>query len=183
MISEIGKYLGLYIAMVFGGPIVTVGFGSLVAAKFFEFWAAYVVIVAADLTGDLMYYGIGRWFDSKFVKRLARRLKLNIEKAQHEADVDFRQHGAAIILWNKLNPAGAIILAAAGFAEMPFYDFLFWNLLATLPKSLILLGMGYYYYQTWLDLQKYSIWAGIGFILLTALAIWIVIRRRKRKSP
>lgn len=182
MIAVFAKYFGLYIAMVFGGPIVTIGFGSLVAAKFFEFWAAYIVIVAADLTGDLMYYGIGLWFESDIVKRLARRLKLNIEKAQRKASVDFKEHGAALILWNKLNPAGAIVLAAAGFAEMPFREFLFWNLVPTLPKSLLLLAIGFYYYQTWLNFSRYSIWAGIGFILLTLVVVWILFRPKKPKN-
>ena len=56
----------------------------------------------------------------------------------------FRDNGVRLLVIGKLtHAAGFAVLFAAGAARMPFLTFVLANLLATIPKSLILFAIGY----------------------------------------
>lgn len=175
------KYLALFPLMVIGGPVVAVASGSLVAAKILNFAIVFLVIVAADLTGDTIYYSIGRWGGLNFIKRWGHYIGIDEAKVSGLKS-HFVKHGGKTLLFGKWTQAiGGVILLAAGAAEMPYLTYLWYNLLATLPKTLLLLLIGFYFIRVYLKFHQYSNYSAIIFILLIILVLLIyrVIKVKK----
>lgn len=127
------------------GPIVAIVSGYLSRAGLLMLPQAMVVLVLADLLGDVVLYMLGRrgragaalpWLARFGVtrRRLARVLRA------------FRARGGRILVLGKLtHSAGFAVLLAAGMARMPFARFLALNLLATLPKVAAFLWLGWWF--------------------------------------
>jgi membrane protein DedA with SNARE-associated domain len=159
--------------MVIGGPIVTVISGSLVAARILNFFITFIIIIIADLTGDTIYYSIGRWGGLKFIKKYGHYFWID-DKRVESLKNHFKKYGFKTLLFGKISQAiGAVILVAAGAAEMPYSKFFLYNLIATIPKSLIFLLIGYYFLQVYLKFHSYSSYIVIIYILLIILIILI----------
>ena len=175
------KYFALFPLMVIGGPIVAVVSGSLVAAKVLNFFITYCIIVLADLTGDTIYYSIGRWGGLNFIKKWGHYIWLDVERINRLKE-NFKKHGPKVLIFGKLTQAvGSIILVAAGVAEMPYLKFIFYNFVATLPKIFFLLLVGFYFIAIYLKLHQYSNYAAVVFVLLLVGIILIYYFVRKTK--
>ena len=127
------------------GPVISVISGYLAKAGLVSLQLVFVVLVVADLAGDILLYGLGRkgragvalpWLARFGVTR--RRLAQVIRA--------FRKNDARILVIGKLtHSAGFAVLLAAGMARMPFWRFLALNLLATVPKVMICLALGWWF--------------------------------------
>lgn len=127
------------------GPVISVISGYLAKAGLVSLQLAFVVLVVADLAGDILLYGLGRkgragvalpWLARFGVTR--RRLAQVIRA--------FRKNDARILVIGKLtHSAGFAVLLAAGMARMPFLRFMALNLLATVPKVMICLALGWWF--------------------------------------
>ena len=56
-----------------------------------------------------------------------------------------QQHGAKMLFLAKFTQAGFLVLPASGAARMPVARFIWYNVLGTLPKSFVLLLVGYFF--------------------------------------
>lgn len=167
------SYLILFPLVVIEGPIVTVIAGFLVSIGFMGFIPAYLTIVVGDLAGDFLYYSFGRWWFNKLIQGFLKFLTIDVAKVQ-KLKVVIAKHKGKVLFFGKLSHAiGAPILVSAGLAEIPVKDFLWFNFLATLPKSLILLLVGYYFGSTLVNFNKYFNWTAAGLVVLTAVAVLI----------
>ena len=72
---------------------------------------------------------------------------------------------------------------AAGIANVKILDFFLFNLIATIPKSLFFLLLGYYFGQAYVKLNKYLNYVSIGILVIAILVIigFYVYKRMKRK--
>jgi len=165
------SYLILFPLIVVEGPIVTIIAGFLVALGFLDFIPAYFTIIAGDLAGDTLYYAAGRWWLKSTLDKVFSFLKIdkdNIAKLENS----LKTHKGKVLFFGKLSHAiGGVILFAAGKAKVPFKDFLKFNLLATLPKSLILLAVGYYFGSTVSNFSKYLSLTVLGLFVFTLVLI------------
>ena len=66
------KYLLLFPIVVIEGPFITMISGFLMSTGVFNFFIAYPLIVLADLTGDAIFYCLGRWSGKSLLKFTAR---------------------------------------------------------------------------------------------------------------
>lgn len=162
------------------GPIVTVIAGYLASLGVLSLAAAYAVVVVGDLVGDALFYLAGRHGLERMPERWRHRLGLNPERVAALAD-HFTAHGAKTLVVGKLtHSAGAAILVAAGAGRMPFGPFLWWNFVATLPKSAGFLALGYLFGAAYAQIDVWLFRATL--VLMAALAIGLAIwwRRRER---
>jgi membrane protein DedA with SNARE-associated domain len=178
---ELLRGYGLWLLVplsVLEGPIVTVIAGYLASLSVFHVVTAYVVVVVGDLVGDALFYLAGRHGMGRLPKRWRNRLGLNESRIEALTD-HFGQHGGRTLVFGKLtHSAGAAILVAAGAARMPFVPFLFYNLVATLPKSAVFLAIGYLFGQAYVQID---IWIfRVSLILLALAAVVGVIWWRRR---
>jgi len=73
------KYLVLYPIMVFEGPIITIIAGFFVSIGHLNGPAVFMVLIVGDVTGDSLYYTIGRWGKGLTLTRLGRLIRGNGE--------------------------------------------------------------------------------------------------------
>jgi len=170
------KYLLLFPVLVVEGPIITVIAGFLVSLGDLDFLRTYVLAVTADLLGDTLYYTAGRFGAHRFVGRWGKYLGVTwcqIERFKRHFE---RRVGTSLLLGKLTHGVGGLILLAAGVAEVPYGDFLWFNLLGTLPKSLLFLLVGFYFGHGYQRINTYLnvlalitvpavLLAGLGFLL------------------
>jgi len=174
-------YAALLPLCVIEGPAVTVIAAFLAAQGILDVGMVYLVVVAGDLLGDLLYYAIGRFV----LRRLAARHRA--ERLRHRVTVlapRIRKHAGTMLLFGKLtHSAGFVVLLAAGATHVPLRRFLLFNVLGTLPKALVLVAVGYWFGQLYGTLHgDLQIAALVGFVLASgALALgarWLLEDQR-----
>lgn len=176
-------YFVLFPIAAIEGPVITIIAGFLVGQGEFNFWAAYAVVIAGDLAGDLWHYYLGRWGKKKPFGKVWRWLGITEERVR-QVEGHFKKHSGKTLLIGKFaHGVGGVGLVAAGFAEMPLARFLWWNFLGTLAKSLILIGVGYEFGQSYNRIGKYLDYTAIIAIVLgLVLGIsYFVLARLSRK--
>ena len=172
------RYLILFPLIVIEGPITVVTAGVLASVGLLNFFIVYFVAIVGDLVGDSLYYAAGR-FGRKRLDRWGRFIGLPKERLE-KMEVHFNAHGGKTLIAGKLSHAiGAIVLVTAGIARVPFKKFIFYNLWATLPKSLVLLLIGYYFGNTFIHLQRYFDFAWLGALAAAILFVVVYLFLRK----
>jgi len=166
------KYVFLFPAVVIEGPIITIVAGFLASLGFFNVFVVYGLAVTGDLTGDCIYYAIGRYGRTGLINKWGRYLGITVERVE-KLENHFQHHRGKTLITGKIaHGVGAGILLAAGLAKMPFGEFLRFNFLATLPKSLILLLIGFYFGEAYARIYHYLDYVELGTI---AVAIILVV--------
>lgn len=162
------------------GPIVTVLAGWIVRLGMWPFGWVLVTCVIADLTGDMILYGLGRGGAQHLPQRWRSRLGLDDARIATLATHFNRRGGRTLILTKLTHSLGLAVLPAAGAAQMPIGSFLFWNFLGTLLKSLALLSLGYFLGQAHASINT---WIGRGTVAVVIAAVcvggvlWLLRRR------
>ena len=164
------------------GPIVTVIAAWLASQHLFSVWSVSVVVILADVVGDIGLYALGRWGLHRLPARWRIKLGLSRERLLRNGR-HFRDKGVRTLLFGKwTHSAGAPVLVAAGVARMNFWMFAATNLIATIPKSLFFVALGYqlgaYYGSIDSWIARASLIA-LGLILLGGV-IWYF---RRKKYP
>ncbi len=163
------RYLLLFPIVVVEGPIATILAGFLVSLGYLNFPLAYGLAVTADLLGDTLYYLVGRFGANRVVDRWGKYLGTSwdqIEKLKRH----FERHvGKTLPLVKLTHGAGGLILLAAGAAEVPYPLFLWFNLIGTLPKSLLLLLVGFYFGHAYRSINAY-----LNAVALSTLAVVVL---------
>lgn len=177
-------YSVLFPITIIEGPIITIIAGFMAAQGFLNIFIVYAVVVVGDVAGDAIYYAIGKWGGLKFVNRWGKFLGLTAEKLI-DLENHFATHSGKTLIFGKLSHAiGAPILVAAGMAKIPFLKFINFNFWATLPKSLLLVAIGYYFGQAYAQINRYINYgsAGIFAVILVLIGIYAIMVRLSRKK-
>lgn len=162
------------------GPIITVIAAFLAHQGYFNIFTVFFIVVLGDLIGDLLFYSFGF-----YGKRLSNTLVGNflgltdeiIKKVSDHFDI---HSGRTIILGKLTHSMGWAILPAAGMAKMPIGKFLWFNLIGTLPKSLVFLLIGYYLGYAYKNIDSYI--NKVALILFFVLLIGSLFYFRKNKK-
>ena len=186
LIVELIRNYGLLILLplaILEGPIVSVIAGWLIRLGYLQFGSVYAVCIAADLIGDGLLYLIGRCSSGKLPRRLLPRLFARADRYSGMLE-QFHTRGGRILVMAKLTHSlGFAVLIAAGAARMSIPSFVWFNLLATIPKSLffILIGYGLGHAYTTIDAW---IWRAsvIVFIVACAIAFFWFRNSRDRQA-
>jgi membrane protein DedA with SNARE-associated domain len=176
-------YILLFPIAVVEGPVAAIVAGALIASSALNGYVVFVVLVIADLTGDLLYYSLGRWGHVRSLERLSARLGVN-ESRMNSLKTEFQKNDWKLLLVGKTQGIGAVILYFAGVTRMRLGRFLLWNLVGTVPKVLIFIGVGYLFGQTLLRSQRYFDYITIlTFVLALALlgGYWITKRYLEKR--
>lgn len=163
------------------GPIVTIVAGWLAKLGLISAWGAGLALVIADLIGDTILYLIGRRGVARLPERWRRRLGLTDARLARVAE-HFLRHGPRTVVLGKLtHTAGAVVLVTAGSARMPYLPFLWWNLLATIPKTAVFFAIGWVFGAALPDVENALFWAAI--LLLGGFAFGIYRMTRSSGVP
>jgi membrane protein DedA with SNARE-associated domain len=174
------KYTLLFPISVVEGPIVSVIAGFLTANGIMNFITVYIVLICGDMVGDTMYYSIGRWGGRHFIKKWGHFFGVNENKVI-KLETHFKNHAGKTLLIGKTQAVGALFLAAAGLSKMSYTKFIWFNLIGTSIKSLILLLLGYFLGHAYKLIDQYLGFYAIiaSAILIAAIAAYFTIKRKK----
>jgi membrane protein DedA with SNARE-associated domain len=162
------------------GPIVSVLAGWLVHLGFLAFGLSFLVLVVADLVGDVLVYYLGQRFFGLLSAKWKRRLGLTAGRVA-KAEEHFRKHGRMTLVIAKITHSfGFAALATAGMTRMPMPAFLLYNTIATIPKTLLFLTIGYFIGNSHLLLDS---WIGRGSLVIFLLGslVFIILWFKKRR--
>ncbi|MCL4405027.1 MAG: DedA family protein [Patescibacteria group bacterium] len=128
------------------GPMVMMISGFLVRIGFFAFLPIYLVLIAGDLTGDVVWYWVGRHGARKLVEKYGRFLSIT-EAGMEKAETFFRKHQGKIIFISKITMGFGFSLAtilAAGAAKVPFKKYFLISLGGEFIWCGFLMGVGFF---------------------------------------
>jgi membrane-associated protein len=163
-------YATLFPLSVVEGPMVTVLAGYLAYLGHANPVLIYLVVVAGDLTGDFIWYAVGRWGRRALDWKWASYLGITPQRLAR-IDAHFARHSGKTLLLGKLTQGlGALVLVGAGASRVRASRFLLFNLLATLPKSLALLLFGYFFGKAYTQAGSVLDYAALATVLVALLA-------------
>jgi membrane protein DedA with SNARE-associated domain len=175
-------YFVLFPIAVIEGPIITIIGGFLSSSHQLNGYIAYAVLVAGDVTGDLLYYAIGYWGREKFIKRWGKYLGIKMENVE-AMEKKLKQHQVKTLLLGKtLQGVGGVALVAAGSAKISIAKFTWYEFLGTLPKSLILFMIGFYFGSQYEKLSHYLDYVTYATIAIAVLGIAAYFIFRKKTA-
>ena len=170
------------IVCVFGGALASSGFVAEALhepAHQLTFWAVVAAGVAGSMLGSWVAYGVGYAGGRPLIDRWGRYLLLR----PHEIDrahAWFERRGEAAVFVARLLPViRGVISLPAGVARMPFWRFSLYSFLGQIPFVAGFTWAGYLLGQRWPLVDRYLRPIAIALaVLLVALVIWWVVRRR-----
>jgi membrane protein DedA with SNARE-associated domain len=175
---EVYTYFILFPLAVVEGPVVTILAGFLAHIRILNFYTAYLVIVLADVTGDVLWYSLGR-FARGVVERFGHLVGLGEEKMRG-IDKHFGENGQRTVFFGKLFLGVEIaFLISAGMAKFDFKKYAIYTLLPTLPKSLMFMLIGYFFGGAFvfLDSLLKNIFLSVLVVLSGVFIFYFVVYR------
>lgn len=170
LISQYGLWVLTPLA-VLEGPIVTVIAAYLSRLSILNVWQVIPCVILADVIGDGLLYLLGRTALGQISPRWRERLGLSRRRLVGLMR-GFRRNGARILVTAKLtHAAGFAALTAAGAARMRFVDFIVINTLASIPKCLFFVAIGYLFGSAY---KSVADWISLEGVLLLALILGII---------
>jgi membrane-associated protein len=158
------------------GPIVSIVTGLLSAFGYVRWYWALCLLVCGDLIGDLICYWAGRTAGTPLAG-LCRRFGPRCMPGP-DLQRDLVNNSWKMLLIGKwTHTFGYLILIGSGMLRLPLARFMFVNLLATIPKSAVLFGIGYFAGNDYPLFERH--WTG-GTILLGIMggsALLLIVRR------
>jgi membrane protein DedA with SNARE-associated domain len=165
------RYVILFPLVVIEGPIVTILAGFLASLGQFSLLICYPLIVVADVLGDLFMYAQGRWGGKPAIQKWGHHFGIKPELIVR-LEEHFKNHPGKTLIFGKISHFfGGPVLIAAGMARMKLGKFLWFNFLATLPKSLVLLLLGFYFGEAYVKFDKFFTFAGWAAAALVGICI------------
>ncbi len=181
------KYVLLFPGLVFEGPILTFlaafmsspGGGSVM-----NIYIVFILVLVADITGDIMYYSIGKWGGATMLRRFGSKLGINDHRIEYVKEY-YKKHGRKTIALAKISHGlGWPAMVIAGSIGVPFKPFIKLTSVVSLIKSIVFVVLGYLYGESYLLLHHYVSLA--GFVITTIALVGLVVAsvsllRKKQK--
>ncbi len=147
------------------GPLVAIVAGFLVSLGKLDWFTAFVVLMVGDFIGDALYYYIGYVGHGPVVERIARRIGVTDARMQ-ALERAFKKHDWKILLINKTQAIGSVVLYYGGAVRMGFWRFQWINTLGSIPKVALFQIVGFYFGTGLLQLQTYLTWTAFATFLI-----------------
>ncbi|HAS80957.1 MAG: DedA [Candidatus Nomurabacteria bacterium GW2011_GWE1_32_28] len=169
------KYLLLFLAIVIEGPILMVASGFLVLLGFFELIPAFLVILAGDLFGDIIWYYIGYFFAEPFLNKYGKFFKLTPDMFEKAKGL-FHKYHVKILLISKITIGLGMSLAtlmAAGATHIPLKKYLTLNFIGEVVLISILLSVGYFFGQLYTSIaDTMKIYFVVGIVTVVGVSMY-----------
>ena len=179
LIARYGYAVLLPIA-VLEGPATAAITGALVAAGQFDPVISCLLLVAADLVGDALYYGLGRYGHGPLFNWIDKWLRITPERLK-PLEKRFHANDWKLIMIGKTQALGGLILYFAGASRMSFARYMAFNLIGTFPKVILFEMVGFFLGASILQSSSrrldYVTFALFGAALLLLGSYWLVRRR------
>jgi len=154
------------------GPVVMMIAGLLVRLGLFDFWPIYLILIAGDLTGNIIWYSIGRHGARPLINRFGHFINLD-EAGVERAEKMFAEHQTKILFISKITMGFGFALAtliAAGAAHVNFKKYMTINFFGEFIWAGILFAVGYFLGDLYVLVDRSLRWAFIGAMIVIGFA-------------
>ena len=166
------RYTILYPLAIIEGPVLMLFCGILVRLGFFAFWPTYLLLMAGDLTGDIVWYAVGQHGARPLIEKYGRFLNINDQELENLEKL-FQKNHMKILFISKITMGFGFALAtliAAGAAKVPFKKYIAANFAGQFVWTAVLLGVGFFFGNFFAMVNTGLRWAFAGAFLVIALA-------------
>ena len=182
-------YGAMFIAMLLENaniPIpseVVLGFaGFLISQHIFDFWMTFAIACAAGVIGSIISYWLGSYGGRPLLLKYGKYIFFNEHKFTMAENMFNKYGGAAVLICRCLPGVRTFISFPAGVARYPFWKFVIFTIIGTIPWTLLLVWAGSILGSHWRDLIQYNhvflIAVMIGCVLIAAFIYW---KKRQKK--
>ena len=163
------RYAILFPIAFLEGPVVAVVSGFMIATKFMDFWPSYLILISANITGDIAYYLMGYLIPRNKLNKVLMFLKISSKKINSVENMFLRNKKRAIIFGKLAHAIGSVFLITAGILKIPLLEYLKIGTLVELPKALVFIMIGLFFGRSVTNLGKVVDYSILGFIVMTVL--------------
>lgn len=162
-------------------PVLLV-MGALVGDRQYSFGVALAVAVAAALSGDFIWYELGRWRGRSILKLLCR-FSIEPDTCVRTTERGFMKRGAWALLFMKFVPGTSLVSTPlAGAIKMSRWQFLLADAAGAALWATAYLGLGVLFHR---QVNRVIVLLGLfsrraGFVLALLLAAFILWRYFQR---
>jgi membrane-associated protein len=169
------KYAILFPALIIEGPMATLlaaFLSSAAGGNILNIIFVFYIVVVADIVGDVFYYSIGRFGKRYIIKKWGRQIGISDDKLIRFENY-FKKHGVKTLALAKVSHGiGWAAMVGAGSAHMPFQRFIVVSSVVSIPKSLLLITLGYYYGKSYEILSQYI---STTALMVTTILIFVFL--------
>lgn len=176
------KYIVLFPASIIEGPIVSIIAGFLVSIKQMSLLPTVSILILGDIVGDTLYYIIGRKARGKTLEKYGKYIGLNPTRLA-SVEKHFEIHpGKTLIIGKLTHAAGLAAIISAGLAKLEFRKFLFYDLISTIPKTIVLIIVGYFFGSAYARIDNaLQIFTYVGAGVVTIVVLYLLRSRAKKE--
>jgi len=161
LISSMG-YFGVFILMALESACIPIPSeiimpfsGYLVFTGKFSFWLVVLWGTVGNLIGSIIAYFAGYYGGRPFIEKYGKYVLIDKEDLD-KAQKFFGKYGNLSIFSSRLLPVvRTFISLPAGISKMPFWKFCFFTFFGSLPWSVLLTWVGFFFGENWGILEKY----------------------------
>lgn len=180
------SYPVIFLLILIEGPLVMMISSFFAAMGYLNIFILYPLLVIADLLADILWYFVGYVGRRNIARRWGRVLGLTGDRlARFERLNDrFKRNQGKILFTAKITHViGFPFLIAAGIFRIDLKRFIWFNFLATIPKVMIFMLLGYYFGEASVLISRYLGYGTIVVMLLLVLsiAVYFLIQRFAKK--
>ncbi len=176
------KYAILFPLAIFEGPIVTVIAGFLSSTGILNPFLALLIIVPGDITGDSLYYSLGRCGRKGWIYRFSNWLGLTNEKLQSAEAYFSNNPRKAIPLSKVVLGVGVAGLFLAGRSRFPYPKFITICAITSVVQCSAYLCIGYFFGYAYQQINDTLNYVAIACIAVAVSVILILFIRSKMKT-
>lgn len=133
----------LFVLNFLEGSIITLGAGLSLPATKMNFTAALIVLIAADIVSDLIYYSLGRSSKAILQSKYARYVGINHRRLAVVRGY-YDKHGKVTLFFAKMSDVLAMpAIVLAGVTDMKTTTFVSLSVLTSIIKGILLFTAGY----------------------------------------
>ncbi len=189
LLAELSQYgyVALFPLVFIEGPFAAIVGGILAATGILNTIGVFFVILISNLLSDIGYYVLGRHGSGVLIKRFGHYI--GVTEARIEAlEKHALEHGGKTIIMAKLQivspvPTGIALLIALGAGKMPFGRYLWYNLIGTIPQTILLEGLGYLAGGWVISVGSGTINLALTILSLLTLGIGTLLWARRKNKP
>ncbi len=183
-------YGAMFIAMLLENaniPIpseVVLGFaGFLISQHIFDFWMTFAIACAAGVIGSIISYWLGSYGGRPLLLKYGKYIFFNEHKFTMAENMFNKYGGAAVLICRCLPGVRTFISFPAGVARYPFWKFVIFTIIGTIPWTFLLVWAGSILGSHWRDLIQYNHFFLIAVVVICAIIAALVFwKRHQRKT-
>lgn len=180
-------YFGMFLGMVLEAVIIIIpseailATGGILASRgIFSFWGAFFTGLVGSVFCAIVIYFMGYWGGRPFIRKFGKYFFMKEEDLER-SDSWFSKYGMFGALIGRNFPIiRTLISLPIGIMRMPFFKFLLFTIIGSIPWTFLFIYLGYTLGNGWIYVSAKIAWLKTPIkILLFILVVWYLYKKIK----